>query len=165
MRSLAQLQKNAPQKAPAAQRTARVVKFPLFSKGRRLRSCGNLARNSGSSRVEATLALPAPQQQQLHLPSVRSPNPAHPNSRHQTLTLLQSPKLRLQLPLLPSPNLRLHQPLLRTPPRTPQLHPVPQQAPPQHPFQTGIHQPPRSQPGPREARTAGLNQRRAWQTK
>lgn len=107
--------------------------------------------------MEATPVPPALRQQPPLLPSVRSPSPTWPNLHHQTL--LQSPNLSLQLPALPSPNLSLPQPLPRTPPRTPQLHLVPHQPPPQRPFQTGIHQPPRSQPGRREATMSGLRRR------
>ncbi|TMS22509.1 Ataxin-2-like protein [Larimichthys crocea] len=125
--------------------------LPQFSKGRRLKSCGNSERNSGSSQVEAARALPALQQQPPLLPSARASHPARPNPLHQTLTPLQSPNLSLQLPVLPSPNLSLRQHLQRTPPRTQQLHLEPQQPPPQHPFQIGIHRPSHSQPGPQEA--------------
>lgn len=154
MRSLVQLQKNAQLRAPAAQRKARVVKLPQFSKGHRLRSCGNLARNSGSNRAEAAQALQALQQQQRLPPSVRSTNPTQPNP-HQTL---QRPNLSLQLPALPSPNLSLHQPLRRTPLRKLPQHLEPQQLPLHHQFQTGSHQPSLSQPGPQEARRPGLTQ-------
>lgn len=118
-----------------------------------------------SRRVEAALALPAPQQQQPLLPSAMLPNPVQPNPCYQTLTLNQSPKLSFQFLILP--NLSLHQPR-KTPPRTPRLHPAPQQPPRQHPFQTGIHRPSRSQPGPQVVTTPGLRQRsdqRACQTK
>lgn len=113
-----------------------------------------------SSRVEAAPALPAPRQQRPHPSSVRSPSPARSNPRRQTL---QSPNLRPQLPVLPSPNLSLPRPPLTMPPRTPQLHLVPQQ----HLVQTGIHRPPRSQPGPQGAMTPGRRRRsgqRAWQS-
>lgn len=168
MRSLEQLQKNVQLRAPAAQRIARVIKPPLFSKGHRLRSYGNLARNSGSSPVEAAQALPALQQQPPLLLSVRALNPAQPNPRHQTLILFQSPSLSLQLPALPNPNRSLHQPLLRTPPRTPQQHLALPQLPPPHLLQTVTHQPPLSQPGRLEVRRPDQRQqrgRRVWQTK
>lgn len=123
--------------------------------------------SSSSSQVEAARALPALQQQQPLLSSARSPSPVQQKPRHQKLTLPQNPNLSLQLPVPRSHNLSLHQLPLRTPPRTPQLHLVLQQLPPQCPFQTGSRQLPRSPPGHREARTPGLRRwsgRRVWQS-
>ncbi|KAE8277504.1 Ataxin-2-like protein Ataxin-2 domain protein Ataxin-2-related protein [Larimichthys crocea] len=76
--------------------------LPQFSKGRRLKSCGNSERNSGSSQVEAARALPALQQQPPLLPSARASHPARPNPLHQTLTPLQSPNQ--PQPPAPSPS-------------------------------------------------------------
>lgn len=124
--------------------------------------------SSSSSQVEEPLALLALQQRPPLLLSVMLLSPAQPNLQHQTLTLLQSSNLSLQLPAPLSPNLSRRQPQPRTPPRTPQPHLVLPQHPLQHLFQTGSRQLFHSRPGPQEARTSGRRRRSgrtAWQSK